>query len=262
MRGFCRQELISRRPGMSGSLVDLIATVKTLQNRVQQLEQDSNNMTQRIRELQQRADAADAARQAVGDYYPIFNSTIWTVPPNVSKIRLDAYGAGGFGGDWASIPGRNGGAGTGGGYGSVIMNVTPGDAFNVTIPLVAKISTAGGRQLDTVVRYLNGSLTLLAIRGLDGNDGNHSTCAGCSWTLGPSSNVTGALASTVQFLSLAGGGAGPYDQPLGGKGAGPLGGAGGIYAGSGAFPGGGVALTDYRVGGAGAPGFVAFYRLN
>jgi trimeric autotransporter adhesin len=251
---------------MSGSLKDLILSFKLLQQKVLELEANATNMRQKIAELQRRADAVDSARQAEGDYYPIYNSTIWIVPANVTKIRIDAYGAGGWGGDYSSVTGYNGAGGTGGGYGSVIMNVNPGDSFNVTIPPATRIQDYYLQPSGhSVVHYLNGNLTLVALRGADGTDGNFTACYGCSSIIGTSSTLVTNIAS-VKLQSLFSGGAGPSAAPFGGEGAGPLGGAGGIFSGRGAFPGGGgaggIADFGYVTGGTGGAGFVIIYCLN
>ncbi len=73
----------------------------------------------------------------------------WTVPAGVTKIMIEAWGAGGGGGS-SDNANQNGGAGGGGGYGKGIYTVTTGASLVV---IVGK----GGKGADTTPTTSGGS---------------------------------------------------------------------------------------------------------
>ena len=71
-----------------------------------------------------------------GSKIGISNSTVWTCPSGVNQIKVELWGAGG--GGWKGMYSPCGstscyGNGGSGGYNSYIVNVTPGDTYNITI---------------------------------------------------------------------------------------------------------------------------------
>lgn len=55
----------------------------------------------------------------------------WTVPANVTRLKIEAWGAGGSGcGYWSGSPGSGGDSGA---YGLLFTNVTPGDVLNIRV---------------------------------------------------------------------------------------------------------------------------------
>ncbi len=73
-----------------------------------------------------------------------FTSTgFYTIPPGVTQIKVECWGAGG-GGSTITSTGARGGGGGGGAYAAGILTVVPGDAYSVTVGTGGSPSTAGG----------------------------------------------------------------------------------------------------------------------
>lgn len=84
-------------------------------------------------------------RPAANDFstiIPFNSSSTFTVPPNVTRVRVRCWGAGGSGGGSTNMafPGGGGGAG---GYGEGAYTVAPGTVIPVTVG-VGTAATAGG----------------------------------------------------------------------------------------------------------------------
>jgi hypothetical protein len=154
----------------------------------------------------------------------------WTVPPGVTSICIEAWGAGGNGGAGLS-GGQSAGGGGGGGYGYQCFTVIPGTQYTVIV------GSGGSGSSTSSVSSTIGSL----ISVLGGGSGTNATLntSGTGGTGGTSSasfNITGINGND---------GVGVYAGGSGGKGAnGGNGGNGGSgssssSATSGTFPGGG-----------------------
>jgi hypothetical protein len=151
----------------------------------------------------------------------------WTVPPNVTSICVEVWGAGGNGG-WGYGNSGKGGGGGGGGYGYQCFAVVPGTIYTVTVG-----GPSGTSSLGTLISATAGA------HGMDGT----LTSNGAGGTGGISTatfNITGATGS-------------------GDGGAGANGGAGGRN--NGIAPGGGGGGDNFSGMGAGtgAPGKVIIY---
>lgn len=156
----------------------------------------------------------------------ITSTGTYTVPANVYKIRVYAFGAGGNGGVNNNTNGAAGGGGGGCAYGDV--SVTPGDIVEVTI----------SSGIATVV--LNGTTLLTANNGGSAS-GN---TAGTGGTASKHTSVTngGAYTGGAGGTGAAGGGGG------GGSAASPLGNG---YDGGAASGGGGGGAGAGGIGGSG-----------
>ncbi|QQS08660.1 MAG: hypothetical protein IPK69_11825 [Phycisphaerales bacterium] len=142
----------------------------------------------------------------------------WTVPANVTKIIVEAWGAGG-GGGFSASPNPHGGGGGAGGGAVKVWSVTPGSTVNISVgaggaggigPANAN-GAAGGNTTVTI-----GATTITGVGGLGGVGG--ATPFG-----GSGGNATGGdvnLAGGTSMTGIAG-----------------MGGIGGSNARSGAAPG-------------------------
>jgi trimeric autotransporter adhesin len=115
----------------------------------------------------------------------------WTVPAGVTKIVVEAWGAGGGGG--------NIGGGGGGGYVKARFTVAPGDNISYTIGvggagMSSSVGVAGGASTVSV-----GSYTVTA----NGGSGGSSNSANVIVALGGQGSVTGAPAN-LDFMVLTG----------------------------------------------------------
>jgi hypothetical protein len=100
---------------------------------------------------------------------PLFAEYNWTVPAGVTKIKIEAWSAGGDG--WYkiitenvfrndTIKGINGGGGGGGAYGFAMVTVTPGDIIKMRVP-------GGGSNAPLIIDFPNtriGYLNLMSGR--------------------------------------------------------------------------------------------------
>lgn len=170
-------------------------------------------------------------------------SNTFTCPTGVTSIRVQCEGAGGPGGNGATV--NRGGGGGGGAYAEEpALTVVPGTSYTVSVaPTASTVGTAG-----TASSFLDGATVLVKAAG-GGAGGNASGLSnGAAGAAGLASNSTGSI-TTNGTAGTAGG--------SGGAGAPPLGGAGGTTT-PGTAPGGGggggAALSG--AGQAGAQGVV------
>lgn len=179
---------------------------------------------------------------------PFTANGTFTVPDNVYKIQVEAYGAGGGGADAGGS--SQGGAGAGA-YGLAIRSVTPGQS----IPIVIGASGASGPSgVD------GGNTTVL---GMTAGGGKGST-AGSPFNGGAGGTATGF------DVNFAGGNGNRATTDPGVGGDSPKGGQGGVYNTvditffNGKFPGGGAAGgavggPSGAVGGTGGSGYVIIW---
>ena len=151
-----------------------------------------------------------------GTYY-------WNIPPGVTKICIEVWGAGGGGYYTGNNGPGNYQGGGGGGYGFQCFDVVPGKLLKVTVgsPGDGRGSNGGTSSVDSIIS---------ATGGQDGD---------------PNKQVNGG-GSTAKF-NVSGGKSGGISGSDGGYGA--LGGAGGVYGtcgNVGGFPGGGGSAYDGR----------------
>ncbi len=167
----------------------------------------------------------------------------FTVPPGVTQITVEVWGAGGAGGGATGNP-AGGGGGAGGGYvRTVNYGVTSGATYTIQVGLGATGSTgnggAGGES------YFGGTSTIKAVGGNGGlrSNTNSSSAAGAAATT--SGNI--GFSSTFSYYG-GGGGTGATGLTAGG-------GGGSAGSGSDGNPGGvtvgGIAVTGGTAGGNG-----------
>jgi hypothetical protein len=90
----------------------------------------------------------------------------WVAPADVSRILVEAWGAGGGGGDGASRGTTGGGGGGAGAYQRVIVSVVPGEVYEVRLGVGGRPSpTVGDDGGDTLVRHAATGAVLLRARG-------------------------------------------------------------------------------------------------
>lgn len=154
-----------------------------------------------------------------------------TVPANVFKVSVEAWGGGGRGG--ARTVGSGGGGGAGSFCGNLDVPVQPGDDLTITIGAGGN-SVSGNGGASSVV---SGAVTLVSAAG--------GTGVGNSATGG-----NGGAACTITGATGYAGGRGGDGAAVGGGG----GGGGGAGSGSNGGNGGNGALLAAGVGGAGGTG--------
>ncbi|MBS1620211.1 MAG: SprB repeat-containing protein [Bacteroidetes bacterium] len=154
----------------------------------------------------------------------------WTVPANVTSIKVEVWGGGGGGGgargsSWSTTYG--GGGGGGGAYNVATFSVTPGHTFNITIgnggtPGVPGFtSTDGGPGGTTTVSGIDG--TVSATGGNGGSTGVGSNGSGGSGATGDHNGGNGGTSTG----NGAGGGGGAGNNGNGGDGDNAVTGSGG-----------------------------------
>ncbi len=100
------------------------------------------------------------------------DSGTFTVPPGITRLSVELYGAGGGGGGMA-MPCHSGAGGGSGAYSSTILEVTGGQALTVTVDLggapgSASLASPGGNGGDTQVLDASGSPLAVAHGGSGG----------------------------------------------------------------------------------------------
>jgi hypothetical protein len=191
----------------------------------------------------------------------VFNTNgTFTVPTNVTRIKVEMWGGGGGGGKGNSS-GWNGGGGGAGGYTFNVFSVIPGTNFPVTVGI-------GGT--NTIAGTFSSFGTMLGAAGGGAGTNAASNANGGGGVGGTTTN------SIVSFAGNAGGAGGSVGGVGGGNGAsalGPLGGAGGLGGvssgissaaggnanGPGGGGGGSSAGSNPALGGTGGPGLVIIY---
>lgn len=133
-----------------------------------------------------------------------FNTSgTFTVPPGVTEITVQLWGAGGGGG--SGNDGRGGGGG--GGYAGAVIDVSPGDVINVLVGDGGGVGLAGGSS-----EISNNNFTIRAL-------GGGSTAGTAGGGGGGASFVTGSFVST-EFFTGGNGGSGQTGGNRGGGGGG------------------------------------------
>ena len=125
--------------------------------------------------------------------FSVAGTTSWTVPACVTSITVQAWGGGGGGGGAIAIV-RNSGAGTeacsgaggggGGGFTSMVLAVTPGQVYNITVGAGGTGGTSG-----------NGSWTGISTMPTSGVNGGASSFIGPGATLNANGGIGGGLAA-------------------------------------------------------------------
>jgi hypothetical protein len=94
-------------------------------------------------------------------------TSVWTAPPGVTHVLVEAWGAGGAGGASAPVN-RGGGAGGGGGAGSyqrVVVPVVPGTTYDLVVGDGGQPDPSGGGDgRDTQLRDATTGTVLLTVR--------------------------------------------------------------------------------------------------
>jgi hypothetical protein len=91
----------------------------------------------------------------------IFTSSgTFTVPPNVTQVTVQCWGAGGGGG--GGIATHSAGGGGGGAFSQGAVNTTPGGMLTVTVGTGGAGGTAGGSGADGGDSWFQTSGTVLA----------------------------------------------------------------------------------------------------
>ncbi len=163
-----------------------------------------------------------------------FTSTgFYTIPPGVTQIKVECWGAGG-GGSTITSTGARGGGGGGGAYAAGILTVVPGDAYSITVGNGGSPSTAGEAS--------SFGTTMVVASGGSGGTNNSAT--------GGAGGTTAASAGTTLWAGGNGANGGGANSGGGGGGAGSTGAGGGA---TGATAGTGTSLYGGN-GGTGVSG--------
>lgn len=108
-----------------------------------------------------------AATGAIGGLREYRTSSVWTAPPGVTHVLVEAWGAGGSGGASAPVN-RGGGGGGGGGAGSyqrVVVAVVPGTTYDLVVGEGGQPDPSGGGDgRDTQLRDASTGTVLLSVR--------------------------------------------------------------------------------------------------
>ncbi|MCH6232820.1 MBG domain-containing protein [Cognataquiflexum rubidum] len=171
----------------------------------------------------------------------VFPTNTWTVPPGVTEITVEAWGAGGGGGGVSEGSNRVGAGGGGGAYAKSVLKVSPNQVLNISIGTggtAGSSSANGGNGGDSRVSFNTSDL----VRAKGGIGGQSRT----SGNSAPKGGSAGSIDESIGDTRTAGG------NGLNGSGSGGSTGAGGNGANGGA---GGAARTTAGTGNSGsAPG--------
>jgi hypothetical protein len=192
----------------------------------------------------------------VGGLREYLTSGTWTAPAGVTRVLVEAWGAGGAGGPGS--PGMQGGGGGGGAgaYQRVVLPVVPGTTYDLIVGDGGQPDPSGGGDgRDTQIRDVTTGTVMLSVRA--GQGGRPGRPDGA-----PGSGGAGGRAEPVLGVGRDGGGGRTGETcrpaPLSpstclGPGRGGLGGE--VVRGSVAPPpGGGAGGTGGNAGSAGLPG--------
>ena len=197
---------------------------------------------------------------------------IFTVPTNVTRIKVELWGGGGGGrGNNSSWYGGGGGAG---GYAFNVINVTPGTNYPVTVGIGGTNGVAGTfSSFSNLVSATGGGAGTNAASNANGGGGIGGTTTNSIVSFGISGATTNSI---VPFAGTAGAAGYLYWGGNGASAFGPLGGSGGLgsvtgssgaavsggnASGPGAGGGGASAGSNPQLtgGGTGGPGLVIIY---
>lgn len=146
------------------------------------------------------------------------NSSAFVVPAGVYSLNLEGVGGSGGGGGSGSAGHTNGGGlassgpgggGGGGEYGSMILNVNPGDIIGVTIGNAGNAGTGGigtngngtaGTDGTATSITLNAAVVLTVNGGKGGNGGTGVSCAGICFGLQGSAGAGGTGSSAALVI--------------------------------------------------------------
>lgn len=197
---------------------------------------------------------------------------IFTVPTNVTRIRVELWGGGGGGGKGAAS--YFGGGGGAGGYAFNVINVTPGTNYPVTVGIGGTNGIAGTfSSFSNLVSATGGGAGTNAASNANGGGGIGGTTTNSIVSFGISGATTNSI---VPFAGTAGAAGYLYWGGNGASAFGPLGGSGGLGSvtgssgaavsggnanGLGAGGGGASAGSNPQLtgGGTGGPGLVIIY---
>ncbi len=186
---------------------------------------------------------------------PFTSSSTWTVPANVSKLRIQLVGGGAAGGGITTVDYGAAGGGAGG-YCDTIVSCTPSQSVTITVGAggTGSSSTGGAGGTTSVVAT---GFDVYATGGIGGGPGASGNSAGGNPGQGFSAAIAiyggyGGDGQTLPSNASFGGNGGASFFGGGGRG-GAGGGLAGVAPGSG---GGGAYGASTGNGGAGAPGFV------
>jgi hypothetical protein len=99
-------------------------------------------------------------------------SGTWTAPPGVTRVLVEAWGAGGAGGPGS--PGNEGGGGGGGAgaYQRIVVAVVPGTTYNVVVGDGGQADpSGGGAGRDSEIRDARSGALVLSVRAGQGGRG-------------------------------------------------------------------------------------------
>ena len=198
---------------------------------------------------------------------------IFSVPTNVTRIKVELWGGGGGGGK-GNNSSYTGGGGGAGGYAFNVLNVLPGTNYPVTVGIGGTNGVAGTfSSFSNLVSATGGGVGTNAASNANGGGGIGGTTTNSIVSFG----IGGATTNSIVLHAGNAGGAGGIVAGVGGSGAsalGPLGstgglggvspngtasGAGGNANGPGGGGGGSSAGQNPAAGGTGGPGLVIVY---
>ena len=152
---------------------------------------------------------------------------IFSVPTNVTRIKVELWGGGGGGGK-GNNSSYNGGGGGAGGYAFNVLNVVPGADYPVTVGIGGTNSVAGNfSSFSNLVSATGGGAGTNAASNANGGGGIGGTTTNSLVSFG----TGGATTNSIVLFAGSAGGAGGTIAGVGGNGApalGPIGSAGGL----------------------------------
>ena len=178
---------------------------------------------------------------------------IFSVPTNVTRIKVELWGGGGGGGK-ANNSSYNGGGGGAGGYAFNVLNVVPGANYPVTVGIGGTNGVAGTfSSFSNLVSATGGGAGTNAASNANGGGGIGGTTTNSIVLFAGSAGEAGG--------SFGGGNGAPALGPLGSAGGmgGTASGAGGNANGPGGGGGGSSIGQNPAPGGTGGPGLVIVY---
>jgi hypothetical protein len=213
------------------------------------------------------SDATTQTSAFTGFRSQVFTSSgTFTIPANITSIKVTLVGSGGAGGGLGQAGAGGGGGASGVGY-QWFTGLTPANTLSVTVGAGGTAVSGGSGGAGGTVSVASGTQTITTLQATGGGGGQASTGGSNPATGGTAGVVTGA---SISFAGAAGTTSDGINQVTGSATAAYLGGGWGS-GGSGAYDanasagygygsgGGSVAYSSYafpRAGGAGAKGIV------